>query len=168
MYKQNDLCLPFSHISNLCNHLVFLIRILSGSYALSLPHIRESFSVSFLLLTPFYFLLPWVGLTTFWLPIFSLSFFPSSFHYNSSSLFQCSVRLPRHCSPLTILQVLFPYYFLPLIILHNLLSLAITTIHSCAFMIVNSPILFCSQHFQNKEKKGKKNLPFPPTIIENK
>lgn len=57
-----------------CNLLVFLILILSGSYALSLPCIRDSFSVSFPILNLSYFLLPWVGLTTFPLPIFSLSF----------------------------------------------------------------------------------------------
>jgi len=50
MHKQNYLLLPFSCIRNTCNHLVFLISILSVFYMLSLPCISESFSISFPLL----------------------------------------------------------------------------------------------------------------------
>lgn len=142
-------------------YVIILFSSFESSQALmhSPCHTLERAFQSHFLFSLSYFLLPWVGLTTFLLPIFLLPFFLSPFRYNPSSLFQCSVRLPGHCSPLTRLRVLFLYHFLPHFIVSRLL--AITTIHSCAFMIVNSPILFCSQHFQKKEKKRKKNkFPF--------
>lgn len=143
-----------------CNLLVFLILILSGSYALSLPCIRDSFSVSFPILNLSYFLLPWVGLTTFPLPIFSLSFSPPAFHYYSSSLFQCSKRVPKHHSLLTILQASFSHHFLPLITLYSLVFYQLR-LHTAEhlFKIVNSSILCCSQYFHLDTKPTKNKIP---------